>query len=195
MRELIRWTLPGLVVAGPLHLLLGGWQLAPPWLVWVAAAPVIGFVLQQGVRCRFEAQGNGFRSPYRGALAVIIERGNLAQRADRGDVAYQVYEVVFYQRPDWQAARDHAHRCWDIIFLCWSTSLACSVGAIVSLLALWSHPGPAVLYLLVLSAAGLMLRRKGQQTHAALELFDRGLVVSNWPLYESVLRTIATPRS
>jgi len=102
---------------------------------------VLGFTIQQAVRSRFEAGEKGYRSPQRAALAEIIARGNLTARRDCGDVAYQVYEVVFYQRPDWQAARDHEHRARDSHFLCWSAAAASAAGAVLSLLGFATHPG------------------------------------------------------
>ena len=184
----MRWALPGLVLSAPLDLLLG--SASPHWPVWLLTAPVVGFVLHQSVRMWFEGKDNGFRSRHRGALAAIIERGGLAHRTDCGDLAYQAYEVVFYQRPDWQAAREHLHRCWDIIFLCWSMALAGAVGAALGVAALGQRPGRALLYVIALAAAALALRRKGQQTLAALHLFDRALVLAHWPLYDAVLRAI-----
>ena len=190
MNELLRWGVPGLILAGPLHLLLGCCGMAPFWAVSLVAALPLGCVLHQSVRWRFEARDNGFRSPQRAALDVIIERGNLGRRPDRGDLAYQVYETVFYQRPEWQAIRDHAHRCHDHRFLNQSTALACALGTLLSLLALGTRPGAALLYLLALPVAGFILGAKSRQTFEALELFDRALVLSHWPLYEAALQTI-----
>ena len=193
MRDLVRWALPGLVLVAPLSWLLGAG--APPWPLWLAAAPVLGFVLHQSVRTGWEGRENGFRNRRRPALALIIERGNLSQRADSGDLAYQVYEVVFYQRADWQAARDHAHRCWDVVFLCWSMSFAAAVGGGLSVLALPQRPLLAVCYLLAALPAMFILRRKGWQTYDALQLFDRALVLAHWPLYEAALRAMTGTES
>lgn len=190
MRELLRWGVPGLVLAGPLDLFLKRCGVAPPWPVLLIAAVPIGFVLQQIVRWHFEARDNGHRSPQRAALAVIIERGHLAQRSDCGDLAYQVYESVFYQRPEWQAIRDHAHRCHEHRFLSRSIALACAAGTLLSLLGMGAQPCLAVLYLLALPPVGMVLCRKGQQTIEALELFDRAVVLANWPLYDAALRAI-----
>ncbi len=195
MSELLRWAVPGLIVAGPLHLFLTRWGVAPLWVVSLVAALPLGLVLQQIVRWRFEAHDNGFRSPRRAALAVIIERGNLGDRPERGDLAYQVYEYVFYQQPDWQAARDHEHRCRDYTFLNWSVALACAAGTVLSLLGIGAQPLLGGLYLLALPPVGLVLRTKGQQILDALELFDRALVLANWPLYEAALRTICAPEN
>ena len=192
VRQLVSWSLPGLVMAGPLALLLERWQVAPPWPVWIAAAVTLGFVLHQMVRCAFEARGNGFRNPHRAALAVIIERGNLTRHPYRGDIAYQVYEVVFYQRAEWQALRDHAHRCWDYTFLCWSMGLAGMMGAIISATALVSAPGFSLLYVCGYPPGALILWYKGQQIRAALDVFDRGIVLAHWSAYEEVLRSLLT---
>ena len=191
MTELVRWTVPGLVLAGPLHLFLNRCGVTPLWPVLLVAALPLGFVLHQIVRWRFETRDNGFRSPRRAALALIIERGNLGPRRERGDIAYQVYETVFYQRPEWQPIRDHAHRCHDHRFLSRSVALACAAGTVLSLLGLGAHPSLAVLYLFALPPIGLVVRTKSQQTLDALELFDRALVLNHWPLYEAALRAIA----
>jgi hypothetical protein len=178
------------MIAGPLQLLAGA---ALPWPAWLLIAPAIGFVLNQTVRWRFERSGNGFRNPQRGALAVIIERGGLANRADRGDVAYQVYEIVFYQRPDWEAIRGHAHRCWEWIFLFQSTALGAAIATGFSLVAVAASEQRlmAALLLAALPAAAFVLRSKARETEAALQLFDRATVLAHWPLYEQVLRSIA----
>ena len=188
--EVLRWGVPGLVLAGPLHLLLTRCGVAPPWPVLLIAALPIGFVVQQIVRWQFEARDNGHRSPQRAALALIIERGHLAQHTDRGDIAYQVYESVFYQRPEWQAIRDHAHRCHEHCFLNSSVALACATGTVLSLLSMSARPWLAVLYLLALPPVGFVLRVKSRQTLEALELFDRAVVLANWPLYDAALEAI-----
>jgi len=190
VRELLWWALPGVMIAGPLRLLFTNGSEAPPWWSLLAIAPAVGFVLHQTVRSFFEARDNGFRSPHRGGLDVIIERGNLTPRADRGDIAYQVYEIVFYQRPDWQAARDHAHRCWEYIFLFRGTALGCLIGSGMGVLAAHRHFGLALLYLLALLPSAYVLWKKAEQTRAALDLFDRGLVLAHWPLYAAVLAEI-----
>jgi len=191
MTELVRWMVPGLVLVAPLHLLLTRCGVTPPWPLLASAALPFGFVLHQIVRWRFEAHDNGFRSPQRAALALIIKRGNLSQRLDRGDLAYQIYETVFYQRPEWQAIRDHAHRCQDQRFLSSSVALACAAGTVLSLLGVGAQPSLALLYLLILPPIGLVVRAKSRQTVTALELFDRALVLNNWPLYEAALQLIA----
>jgi len=190
VREVARWAVPGFLLAGPLHLFLDRLHAAPSWPLWLVAAPVLGFAIQQAVRSRFEAGEQGYRSPRRAALAEIIARGNLEQRRDCGDIAYQVYEVVFYQRPDWRAARDHEHRARDSHFLCWSAAAASAAGAALSLLGFGAHPALATLYFVGLAPAAVMLRRKGQQTLDALELFDRALVATNWSDFDAVLRAI-----
>lgn len=200
MNQLWRWGVPGLALAGPLHLFLARLHAAPRLALWLGAAPVIGFVIQQLVRLRFEAGERGFRSPHRAALAEIIARGKLEQRPDRGDLAYQVYEVVLYQRPELRAACDHEHRARDAHFLCWSTAVACAAGAVLALLGFGAQPALALLYVLTLPCAAGLLFRKGQETLAALELFDAALVRANWPLYDAALRTMteaepATPRA
>ena len=192
MNDLLRWCVPGLVFAGPLHLFLARCGAAPHRGISLVAALPLGCVLQQCVRWRFEARDHGFRSPRRAALAVIIERGKLGQRHDRGDLAYQVYETVFYQRPDWQAARDHAHRCHDIRFLNQSIALACGLGTLLSLFAVGVQPVTALLYLVTLPAAGIVVHAKSRQTFDALELFDRALVLSHWSLYAAALDAIAS---
>ena len=190
MSELLRWTIPGLVLAGPLHLFLARWHAAPRLAVWLLAAPAIGFVLQQLVRLRFEVGQQGYRRPQRAALAEIISRGNLGARTDRGDLAYQAYEIVLYQRPELRAACDHEHRARDAHFLCWSTAVACTAGTVLALLACGAAPAVAVLYLLALPLAAVVLYRKGKETLDALETFDRGLICANWPLYEAALQAV-----
>ncbi|MBI4516805.1 MAG: hypothetical protein HY699_13420 [Deltaproteobacteria bacterium] len=189
MREVAWWCLPGLAVIGPLALLLQPAAITAPWPVWLIASAVLGVLLHQSVRSWFEAQGNGFRSPHRAALAAIIERGQLEQRQDRGDLAYQVYELVFYEQSEWQPVRDHLHRCWFYVLWFWTIALGCALGAGLSLLALLCGARPllALLYLAALPPLAVILRRKGGQTHAALELFDRALVLTHWPLYETKL--------
>ena len=189
----MRWALPGLVLAAPLDLLLGTG--APSWPVWLVAAPVLGFVLHQSVRTWFEGRDNGFRSRHRGALVVIIERGHLETRPDCADLAYQAYEVVFYQRSDWQPVRDHLHRCWEIVFLCWSMALAAAAGSALSVLTVGQHPGRALLYGFAQLTAAVVLWRKGQQTFDTLQLFDRGLVLAHWSLYEAALQALCVDRS
>ena len=197
MRDVAWWALPGLIVAGPLHLFLQAWQVAPPWGVWLLFAPPVGFALHQTVRWRFEAVANGFRNPARAALAAIIERGDIDQRHNAGDLAYQVYELVFYEQRDWGPIRDHLHRSWHYVFWFRTIALACAIGAALGALALVSGAGwlLALLYLIVLSAFANVLRRKAEQTLAALHLFDRGLVLGNWPLYHAKLATLANGES
>jgi hypothetical protein len=190
MRELLRWGLPGLVLAGPLHLFLARLHVAPRPAFWLIAAPVVGFVIQQLVRLRFEVGERGFRSPHRAALAEIIARGQLEQRSDRGDLAYQVYEVVLYQHSELRDACDHEHRARDVHFLCWSTAVACAAGALLALLGIGAQPALALLYVLALPCAGGVLYRKGQETLTTLELFDAALVRANWPLYGATLQTM-----
>ncbi|MBI3785490.1 MAG: hypothetical protein HY270_19025 [Deltaproteobacteria bacterium] len=193
MREYLLWSVPGLMLAGPLQILLGP---AMPWPAWLLAAPTIGFALHQGVRWQFEHSGNGFRNPRRGALAAIIERGDLSRRADCGDLAYQVYEIVFYQRPEWEAIRGHAHRCWEWIFLFRSTALGAALGSVFAALAVvasWKFV--SLLLLLALPATAYVLAQKARQTESALQLFDRSLVLAHWPMYEAVLRELEADHS
>jgi hypothetical protein len=187
MRELLRYLIPGLVVVAPLHLFVDGWETLS-WPVWTLAALPIGLVLGQAARWRFEHQEHGYRSPRRPAIALIIERVGLAPGNDSGDRAYQIYETVFYQRQEWAAARDHAHRCWEWIFLFQATALGCAVGTAFSLLAFASGPHRllAALLLAAQPACALLLIEKAQHTEAALHLFDRALVEAHWPYFEAV---------
>jgi hypothetical protein len=189
MRDLAWWTLPGLIVAAPLGLFLRAWHIELSWGVWLLSAPIAGLLLHQSVRWRFEGDGNGFRNPQRASLATIIERGNLASRPNAGDIAYQAYELVFYEQAHWGAIRDHLHRCWHYVFWFRTIALACVIGAGFALLALLSGAAAlmAVLLMLALPTFGIILHQKAEQTLAALHLFDRGLVTSNWPLYEQKL--------
>jgi hypothetical protein len=196
VREVAWWAIPGFVVAGPAALLSESAGIRLPVIAWLVSAPVIGFLLHQATRCSFEARGNGFRSRKRAALAAIIELGGLSDRRDAGDIAYQTYEVVFYQRPDWQAVRDHLHRCWFYVLWFWTITLASALGSVTAAVA-WAAGAPKSLALLCLIASpaiGWVLWKKGCQTHAALELFDRGLVVAHWPRYEEVMRTLLAPQ-
>jgi len=190
VRDPVRWALPGFVLAGPLHLFLVRCHVAVPWPLWFVIAPVTGFIVIQIVRWHFEGRDNGFRSPRRASLQAIIECGNLGHRPDAGDIAYQVYEVVFYQRPDWQALRDHGHRCREHTFLCRGMAVACATGVVLSLLGSGTLPALAILYVLTLPPIGLVIHAKGRQTLAAFELFDRGVVMTHWPLYEATLKAI-----
>lgn len=196
MRDLAWWSLPGLIIAEPLALFLRGWNIAAPLMVWFLFALVAGFLLHQSVRWRFESDHNGFRSPQRPALLPIIERGGLAGQVDAGDVAYQVYENVFYGRSDWEAIRGHLHRCWHYVFWFRTISWACRLAAVFALLALLSGGSGllAMLLLLALPIFGIILHQKAEQTLAALHLFDHGLVLSNWPLYEAALQHLARDR-
>lgn len=193
MRDLTWWALPGLIIVGPLALLLHAWPIGAACAVGLLSAPVIGLLLHQAVRWRFEADGNGFRSPQRAALAAIIERGNLGNRADAGDVAYQIYELVFYEQPNWGPIRDHLHRCWHYVFWFRTIAVACAIGAGISLLAVFGSGRPLIAALLAfaLPAFSAILYRKAEQTLAALHLFDRGLILTNWPLYEQKLASLA----
>ncbi|MBI1818290.1 MAG: hypothetical protein HYR72_25195 [Deltaproteobacteria bacterium] len=193
MRDLAWWTLPGLIVAAPLALFLHAWHIEPSVGVWLPLAPVVGLLLHQSVRWRFEGDGNGFRNPQRASLAAIIERGNLTGRSNAGDVAYQVYELVFYEQAHWGAIRDHLHRCWHYVFWFRTIALACAIGAGFALLALLSGGAAlmAMLLLLALPVFGVLLHQKAEQTLAALHLFDRGLVTANWTLYEQKLESLA----
>jgi len=174
------------MLAGPLHLLIGSDM---HWGAWLLIAPAVGVVLQQTVRWRFESNDSGFRSPRRAALAAIIERGGLAGRVDCGDLAYQVYEIVFYQSPEWEAIRGHAHRCWEWTFLFQSMALGAMFGSLFAAFAALASPHflIAILLLLTLPVAAVVLLQKAQQTESSLQLFDRGLVHAHWPLYEAVL--------
>ncbi|HUI24524.1 MAG TPA: hypothetical protein VL403_00455 [Candidatus Kryptonia bacterium] len=194
MRDLTWWALPGLIVAGPLSIFLRAWHVEASWGTWLLFAPVAGFLLHQTVRWRFEAAANGFRSSERPALATIIERGNLGRGDDAGDFAYQVYELVFYEQRDWGPIRDHLHRCWHYVFWFRTISLACLIGGPIGVLALLSGAGRLIplLYVAGLLAFASVLRQKAEQTLAALHLFDRGLVLSHWPLYQAKLTALAT---
>jgi hypothetical protein len=185
----------GLIVAGPLALLLAAWRVDAPWGVWVLFAPVAGLLLHQAVRWRFEAAGNGFRNPKRGSLAAIIESGHLAGRYDAGDLAYQAYEIVFYVQTEWREVRDHLHRCWFYVLWFRTIALACWLGSGIGAMALLSggRAVPALLYLVVLPLFAVVLFRKGEQTLAALHLFDRALVLTHWPLYEKALSDLVPP--
>lgn len=192
MRDVAWWAVPGLIVAGPLGLFLHAWQVDVPLGAWLAFAPVAGLLMHQAVRWRFETDGNGFRNPQRGSLAAIIERGNLGDRVDRGDIAYQVYELVFYEQGDWGPIRDHLHRCWHCVFWFRTIALAGWIGAGFAALALLSGGRPVLtlLYLVALPLFALVLHRKGEQTLVALHLFDRALVLTHWRLYDEALRNL-----
>lgn len=189
MRELLRYLLPGLVVVAPLHLFVDGWE-SLGWWIWVLAALPIGLALGQAVRWRFERQDNGFRNPRRPALQIIIERLGLAPGPESGNRAYQIYETVFYQRQEWAAARQHAHRCWEWIFLFQAIALACALGTGLSLIAFAAGPHRLLAALLLVAQPGcaLLLLEKAHQTIEALHLFDRALVEAHWPWFETVAR-------
>ncbi|HVN85479.1 MAG TPA: hypothetical protein VMW17_11595 [Candidatus Binatia bacterium] len=193
MRDLTWWALPGFIVAAPLALFLCAWHIELPWGVWLLFGPIAGLLLHQCVRWRFEADGNGFRNPRRGSLAAIIDRGRLADHRDAGDLAYQVYEFVFYDQHDWGPIRDHLHRCWHYVFWFRTIAVAGAIGAGFATLALVSGASAlvALLMLIALPTFAFMLRQKAEQTLAALHLFDRALVLNHWPLYQAALARLA----
>jgi len=69
-------------------------------------------------------------------------------------------------------------------------ALAGGIGSALSVLAAPRHLMLAGLYLLALLPSAAVLVRKAQQTRAALDLFDRALVLTHWPLYAAALRDI-----
>jgi hypothetical protein len=185
--QALEWLTLGLIPTLPLAFAAGD---SARLLALLAALP-LGFLLQQLERFRLEVLCRGFDRLERPALAFLRKHLQLRSPAD----AYAVYEVAFYRHPEWQAARDHVHRCWHWAVLLRSAAVSCALAAaatVVSVLAAGQpnvrgdFPVARTAVALLLLATGAALWRKGQHTEELLHRFDCGWVAAHWQEYAQV---------
>ncbi|MCX8071370.1 MAG: hypothetical protein N3C12_02805 [Candidatus Binatia bacterium] len=163
------------------------------WGAVVAAVPT-GFVLHQLARFHLEVVERAFDCQARPALALIQARlGHFLGRASL--TPYQVYEVTLYRHPEWQAARDHIHRCWHWVANLRAAAFAAIVaGAVLTAAAITEasvSPGLLFACAFVVGVTALFLWQKAKRTQALLHEFDSAWVRAHWPAYEEVARSIA----
>lgn len=189
MTRLVEWFVIGLIPALPAALCTS----ETSWLPTALAAMPVGFLFQQLARYRLEVSQRAFDGLQRPALALLREQLELGRESD----PYQIYEVTFYRHPQWQAARDHVHRCWHWIVLLRAAAAASWVGMALLVLAVLgpqrytfvATPSSGLVIAAgigLLAGSALLLARKATHTEELLHRFDRAWVAAHWPAYAAV---------
>ncbi len=163
MEQLIWFSIPGALLCATLFVVCS--SSADEIVLWIAVAPVIGFVVHQVFRLGFEVAG-GFASKRRKVLYHIIQDLEVVSYKQ----AFLVWEVTFYSNDMPASFRDHDRGAWHYILSFWGISLAAFVSLGLCLLGylLVAHRSDVLYMALAQLVVLVIFALKGWTTYQSL---------------------------